>query len=75
MVNNHWYYKGRASEYDSFDLTDYVTPVRWNHDNTEWLAEHSSEPSDKSDHLTSEAIKLFIMGAGWGYDEEGNQLT
>ena len=75
MVNNHWYYKGAASEYASFDFTGYITPVRWSHDDTEWLVEHTSIPSDTSNHLTSEQIKTFIMGVNWGCDEEGNELT
>lgn len=75
MVNNHWYYKGRSSEYDSFDFTNYLTPVRWSHDDTEWIVEHNAQPSDTTDHLTSEQVKLFIMGANWGFDEEGSELT
>jgi hypothetical protein len=74
MVNNHWYYKGAASEHASFDFTEYLTPARWSHDNAEWLVEHTGTPSDTSSHLSSEQIKAFIMGENWGFDEEGNKL-
>jgi hypothetical protein len=75
MVNNNWYYKGRSSEYDSFDFSEYVTPVRWSHDNTEWIAEHNGTPKNTASHITSEHAKSFIMGDNWGYDEEGDKLT
>jgi len=75
MVNNTWYYKGLSSEYDSFDFTNYITPVRWSHDGTEWLAEHNTQPPDTTNHLTSEQVKTFVMDVNWGYDELGNQLT
>lgn len=74
MVNNHWYYKGTASEYASFDFRDYIEPVRWNHDNTEWVCEHTGTPIDTSRHLTSEQIKGFIMGPNWGFDETGDPI-
>lgn len=74
VSNSHWYYKGSSAEYDGFDFTNYSS-VRWSHDDTEWLAEHTSTPSDTLNHLTVEQVKTFIMGENWGYDELGNELT
>jgi hypothetical protein len=53
-----------------------VEPPRWNTDNTEFIVEFISEPTDELPNINKEEAKLLMLGKSWVLptDENGDAI-